>query len=192
MPAQSTDPGRTSGSEDDRPGEPGVLSMTLFFLLLLGPSSFLHPRGPGCAVPGEPPPLPRARRPSSIGDRSSNPTTRPRRPSAANRPPMGWLRSSGSYLHDRRVKTLDETVTWPGGRRPEPDRRFQALTEVERLQVQGSLKTLVAPASANSHEVSLAVEEGARGAAGDSATSETGGPPRRGVQSVRCTSCFCN
>src|SRR5262245_27175440 len=56
MPAQSTDRGRTSRSEDDRPGEPGVLSMTLFFLLLLGPSSFLHPRGPGCAVPGEHPP----------------------------------------------------------------------------------------------------------------------------------------
>ena len=71
---------------------------------------------------------------------------------------MGWLRSSGSYLHDRRVKTLDETVTWPGGRRPEPDRRFQALTEVERLQVQGSLKTLVAPSSANSHGVSLAAK----------------------------------
>jgi len=30
--------------------------MTLFFLLLLGPSSFLHPRGPGCAAPGEHPP----------------------------------------------------------------------------------------------------------------------------------------
>src|SRR5262249_57354962 len=55
MPAQSTDRGRTSGSEDDRPGEPGVLSMNLFFLLLLGPSSFLHPLGPGCAVPGEHP-----------------------------------------------------------------------------------------------------------------------------------------
>ena len=26
--------------------------MNLFFLLLLGSSSFLHPRGPGCAVPG--------------------------------------------------------------------------------------------------------------------------------------------
>jgi len=98
---------------------------------------------------------------------------------------MGWLRSSGSYLHDGRAKTLDEPVTCPGGLRPESDRRFQGLTEVERLRVQASLKTLVAPASANSHEVSLAVEEGARGEAGDSATSETGGPPRRGVQSVR-------
>ena len=103
-----------------------------------------------------------ARRPFPIGDRSSSPTTRPRRPSAANRPPMGWLRSSGSYLHYGRVKSLDETVTWPGGRRPEPDRRFQALTEVERLQAQASLKTLVAPASAGSPEVSLAVEEEAR------------------------------
>jgi hypothetical protein len=27
--------------------------MILFFLLLLDPSSFLHPRGPGCAVPGD-------------------------------------------------------------------------------------------------------------------------------------------
>ena len=51
--AQNTDAGRTSCSEGDRPGEPGVLPMILFFLLLLDPSSFLHPRGPGCAVPGD-------------------------------------------------------------------------------------------------------------------------------------------
>jgi hypothetical protein len=30
--------------------------MPLFFLLVLGSTSFLHPRGPSCAVPGEPPP----------------------------------------------------------------------------------------------------------------------------------------
>jgi CxxC motif-containing protein (DUF1111 family) len=52
---------------------------------------------------------------------------------------MGWLRSSGSYLHDGRAKNLDEPVTWPGGLRPESDRRFQAPTEVERLQVQAFL-----------------------------------------------------
>ena len=75
---------------------------------------------------------------------------------------MGWLRSSGPYLHDGRAKILDETVTWPGGRRAESDRRFQALTEVERLRAQAFLKTLVAPASAGSPEVSLAVEEDAR------------------------------
>ena len=103
---------------------------------------------------------------------------------------MGWLRSSGSYLHDGRAKTLDEPVTWPGGLRPESDRRFQAPTEVERLQVQAFLKTLVAPASANSHEVSLAVEEGARGAAGASTTSGTGGRPREGVQPARRISCI--
>jgi hypothetical protein len=166
--------------------------MTLFFLLLLDSSSFLHPRGPGCAVPGEHPPLPRARRPSSIGDRSSNSPTRPRRPSAANRPPLGWLRNSGPYLHDGRAKILDETVMWHGGQRAESDRRFQALTEVERLQVQAFLKTLVAPASANSPEVSLAVEEGARGAAGASATSGTGGQPREDVRPVRRISCSYN
>jgi hypothetical protein len=95
---------------------------------------------------------------------------------------MAWLRSSGSYLNDRRAKTLDEAVTWPGGRRPDWDRRFQPLTEVGRLQVQAFLKTLVAPASANSHEVSLALDEGVRGAAEASATSGTGGPPRKGVR----------
>jgi hypothetical protein len=105
---------------------------------------------------------------------------------------MAWLRSSGPYLHDGRAKNLDETVTWPGGRPPDSDRRFQALTEVERLQAQASLKTLVAPALANSHEVFLAVDEGARGAAVASATSGTGGPPREGVQPVRRISCFRN
>ena len=103
---------------------------------------------------------------------------------------MGWLRSSGSYLHDGRAKTLDEPETWPGGLRPESDRRFQAPTEVERLQVQAFLKTLVAPSSANSHGVSLAVEEGARGVAGASATSGTGGQPREGVRPIRRISCF--
>jgi Di-haem oxidoreductase, putative peroxidase len=96
----------------------------------------------------------------------------------------------GSYLHDGRAKILDESAMWPGGRRTESDRRFQALTEVERLQVQAFLKSRVAPASANSHEVSLAVEEGARGAAGASATPATGGQPREGVQPVRRIGCF--
>jgi hypothetical protein len=40
--------------------------------------------------------------------------------------------------------------------------QIQALTRVERLQVQAFLKTLVAPASAGSPEMSLAVEEDAR------------------------------
>jgi CxxC motif-containing protein (DUF1111 family) len=48
---------------------------------------------------------------------------------------MGWLRNLGSYLHDGRAKILDESAMWPGGRRAESDRRFQALTEVERLRV---------------------------------------------------------
>jgi hypothetical protein len=44
----------------------------------------------------------------------------------------------------------------------ESARQFQALTRVERLQVQAFRKTLVAPASAGSPEVPLAVEEHAR------------------------------
>ena len=60
---------------------------------------------------------------------------------------MRWVRSLGSYLHDGRAKILDEPAMWPGGRRAESDRRFQALTEVERLRVQAFLKTLVAPPS---------------------------------------------
>ena len=51
---------------------------------------------------------------------------------------------------------------WHGGQGSESVRQFQALTRVERLQVQAFLKTLVAPASAGSPEVSLAVEEDAR------------------------------
>jgi hypothetical protein len=105
---------------------------------------------------------------------------------------MGWLRNLGSYRHDGRAKILDESAMWPGEGRAESDRRFQALTEVERLRVQAFLKTLVAPSSANSLAVSLAVEEGARGAAGASATSGTGGQPRAGVQPVRRMSCFWN
>jgi hypothetical protein len=41
--------------------------MTLFFLLLLDPPSFLHPRGPGCAVPGDH--APSASRATAIPDR---------------------------------------------------------------------------------------------------------------------------
>jgi Di-haem oxidoreductase, putative peroxidase len=72
------------------------------------------------------------------------------------------LRDSGPYLHDGRAKTLDEAVMWHGGQGAESARRFPALTRVEWLQVQAFLKTLVAPASAGSPEVSLAVEEDAR------------------------------
>src|SRR5262249_19883935 len=143
------------------------------------------PRGRVVPSRGSTSPPPPARRPSPIGDRSSSPTTRPRRPSAANRPPMGWIRSSGPYGHDGRAKILDRTVMWHGGQRSESNRRFQALTEVERLRSQAFLKSPVAPASANSPEVSLAVEEGARGAAGASVPSGTGGQPREDVQSVR-------
>ena len=45
----------------------------------------------------------------------------------------------------------------------ESARQFQALTRVERLQVQAFRKTLVAPASAGSPEAPLAAEEDARG-----------------------------
>ena len=51
---------------------------------------------------------------------------------------------------------------WHGGQGAESARQFQALTRVERLQVQAFQKTLVAPASAGSPEASLADEEDAR------------------------------
>ena len=136
--------------------------MIRFFLLPLELSSFLHAPGPGCAVPGDHALQPPARRPSLAGDSSSSPTTRPTRPSAANRPPLWGLRDSGPYLHDGRAKTLDEAVMWHGGEGAESARQFQALTRVERLQVRAFPKTLDAPASAGSPEVSLAVEEDAR------------------------------
>jgi hypothetical protein len=72
------------------------------------------------------------------------------------------LRDSGPYLHDGRAKALDEAVMRHGGEGAESARRFPALIRLERLQVQAFLKTLVAPASAGSPEVSLAVEEDAR------------------------------
>jgi hypothetical protein len=72
------------------------------------------------------------------------------------------LRDSGPYLHDGRAKTLDEAVMWHGGQGAESARQFQALTRVERLQVQAFLKTLVAPASAGPPDLSLAIEEDAR------------------------------
>ena len=52
---------------------------------------------------------------------------------------------------------------WHGGHSEDSARQFQALTRVERLQVQAFQKTLVAPASAGSPEASLADEEDARG-----------------------------
>jgi hypothetical protein len=70
--------------------------------------------------------------------------------------------------------------------------QIQALTRVERLQVQAFLKTLVAPASAGSPEVSLAAEEDARGAAGARPATGRGGEPPADVQSVRRISCFCD
>jgi hypothetical protein len=51
---------------------------------------------------------------------------------------------------------------WHGGQGAESARQFQALTRVERLQVQAFQKTLVAPASAGSPEASFADEEDAR------------------------------
>ena len=75
---------------------------------------------------------------------------------------MWGLGHSGSYLQDGRANTLDEAVLWHGGQGAESARVFQALTRVERLQVQEFQKTLDAPASAGSPEVSLTVEEDAR------------------------------
>jgi hypothetical protein len=65
---------------------PGVPPMILFFLLLFEPSSILPPGFRVVLFRGITPPLPTARRASSLGDRSSCSTTRPRRLSAANRP----------------------------------------------------------------------------------------------------------
>jgi hypothetical protein len=50
--AQNSDAGRTSFREDERPGEPRVPPMILFFLLLLKPSSFLPPGAGLCYSEG--------------------------------------------------------------------------------------------------------------------------------------------
>jgi len=96
------------------------------------------------------------------------------------------------FLYDGRAKTLDEAVMWHGGQGAESARQFQALTRVERLQVQAFLKTLVAPASAGSPEVSLAVEEDARAVQQELQQTGRGGEPPADVRSVRRISCFCN
>ena len=166
--------------------------MTLFFLLLLDPSSFLHPRRPGCAVPGDHAPC--ASCATAIPDRgplfvSDDPAEEAECGESAA---LWGLRDSGPYLHDGRAKTLDEAVMWHGGQGAESARQFQALTRVERLQVQAFQKTLVAPASDGSPEASLADEEDARGAEGASAAPGRGGEPPADVQSVRRRGCFCN
>ena len=73
--------------------------MILFFLLLLDPSSFLHPPRPGCAVPGDHALSTSCATAVLDRGRSSSPTTRPLRPSAAKRPPLWGLRDSLPYLH---------------------------------------------------------------------------------------------
>jgi hypothetical protein len=139
--------------------------MILFFLLLLDPSSFLHLRRPSCTVSGD-----HARSAScatAILDRgpffvSDDPAEEAECGESAA---LWGLRDSGPYLHDGKAKNLDEAVMWHGGQGAESALQFKALTRVERLQGQAFLKTLVAPASAGSPEVSLAAEEDARGVA---------------------------
>ena len=136
--------------------------MILFFLLLLDPSSFLHPRGPGCVVLRDH--APSASCATVILERGRLLVSDDTAEEAAcdESGAVEGLRDPGPYLYDGRAKTLDEAVMWHGGQGLESVRQFPALTRVDRLQVQAFRQKLIAPTSAGSPEVSLAIEEDAR------------------------------
>ena len=171
-PAQSRDRGRTSGSEDDRSGEPGFLPMPLFYLLVLGSTSFLHPRGPSCAVPGEPPP-----------SASCATTILGRRPLIGPEERAGGD-ECGESNDDGVGPLLGPVAARRKGKDPRragdvarrPARRGRIGRHGRRPGSSASgggrpLKTPAAPAASDSREASLAAEEGTRGPPRDSATS---------------------
>jgi CxxC motif-containing protein (DUF1111 family) len=60
-------------------------------------------------------------------------------------PPLWGYRDTGPYLHDGRAGSLDETVAFHGGQGAAAARRYFALQQGERLEIQVFLRSLVAP-----------------------------------------------
>jgi CxxC motif-containing protein (DUF1111 family) len=79
-------------------------------------------------------------------------TRAPQGPRGATRrewrtPPLWGFRDSGPYLHDGRAQTLEQAVAMHGGQGAASAQKFFELSPRERLQVEGLLKSLVAPPS---------------------------------------------
>jgi CxxC motif-containing protein (DUF1111 family) len=62
-------------------------------------------------------------------------------------PPLWGFRDSSPYLHDGRAHDLEATVRLHGGEAQESAQRFEALSIVERVQLETFLKSLAAPVS---------------------------------------------
>ena len=167
--------------------------MTLFFLLLLDPSSFLHPRGPGWAIPGDHAPC--ASCATAILDRgplfvSDDP---------AEEAECG---ESAAVVEARRLGPV------PARRKGEDPRRGGDVAwrpgRVVGSPVPGADQGRAAPGAGVPEDAGRAglgwlargVPRGrggcARGAEGASAAPGRGGEPPADVQSVRRRGCFCN
>jgi CxxC motif-containing protein (DUF1111 family) len=74
-------------------------------------------------------------------------------------PPLWGFRDSAPYLHDGRAQTLEQAVAFHGGQGTTSAQKFFMLSPTERLQLEGFLKSLVAPSpAAGRHEIARAGE----------------------------------
>ena len=76
-------------------------------------------------------------------------------------PPLWGLRDSAPYLHDGRAQTLEQAIALHGGQGTASAQKFFQLSPTERLQLEGFLKSMVAPgayAAASTREVARASE----------------------------------
>jgi CxxC motif-containing protein (DUF1111 family) len=88
----------------------------------------------------------------------------PTEPKAARKkewrtPPLWGFRDSAPYLHDGRAQTLEQAIAFHGGQGAESAVKFFQLTPTERLQLEGFLKSLVAPTPADRPEVAYTAGE---------------------------------
>jgi CxxC motif-containing protein (DUF1111 family) len=65
-------------------------------------------------------------------------------------PPLWGFRDSAPYLHDGRAQTLEQAVAFHGGQGTASAQKFFLLSPTERLQLEGFLKSLVAPSPVSS------------------------------------------
>jgi CxxC motif-containing protein (DUF1111 family) len=63
-------------------------------------------------------------------------------------PPLWGFRDSAPYLHDGRAQTLEQAVAFHGGQGTASAQKYFMLSPTERLQLEGFLKSLVAPSPA--------------------------------------------
>jgi CxxC motif-containing protein (DUF1111 family) len=60
-------------------------------------------------------------------------------------PPLWGFRDSAPYLHDGRAQSLEQAVAFHGGQGTASAQKYFMLSPTERLQLEGFLKSLVAP-----------------------------------------------